>query len=304
HDLRPGRRAGPHPPVQPALRLRAALPLPAAARRPALDPARPHRADRAGDRRPPGRARGLDQDQDERPRRRGDDRRALPGEPGGGAGRRRRPRDLRRPRRDPGPEREHPGPVDPRPVPRALADLRLRRGRGAARRVDRQRRPHAPQPRPPGRGAREDRRPEPGLLPRRPARPGRRADDVDLAPAARRHVAAAPVRGGRPAARGPPGAPHRPRPTPRGGDAMTRTVYAAGTVVWRLDERKKLEVLLVHRPRYDDWSWPKGKQEEGETLAACAVRETEEEAGVAVILGQPLPKVVYKLGDGSRKEVH
>ncbi|HLT85664.1 MAG TPA: NUDIX hydrolase [Phototrophicaceae bacterium] len=85
---------------------------------------------------------------------------------------------------------------------------------------------------------------------------------------------------------------------------MTRTVYAAGTVVWRLDERKKLEVLLVHRPRYDDWSWPKGKQEEGETLAACAVRETEEETGVAVILGQPLPKVVYKLGDGSRKEVH
>ena len=85
---------------------------------------------------------------------------------------------------------------------------------------------------------------------------------------------------------------------------MSRTVLAAGTVVWRLDERKKLEVLLVHRPRYDDWSWPKGKQENGETLAACAVRETEEETGVAVVLGQPLPKVAYKLANGGRKEVH
>ncbi|HLV05047.1 MAG TPA: NUDIX hydrolase [Actinomycetaceae bacterium] len=83
-----------------------------------------------------------------------------------------------------------------------------------------------------------------------------------------------------------------------------RTVLAAGTVVWRLDERKKLEVLLVHRPRYDDWSWPKGKQENGETLAACAVRETEEETGVPVILGQPLPKVRYKLDSGARKEIH
>ncbi len=82
------------------------------------------------------------------------------------------------------------------------------------------------------------------------------------------------------------------------------TVHAAGTVVWRLNERKKLEVLLVHRPRYDDWSWPKGKLENGETLASCAVRETEEETGVPVILGQPLPKVSYRLSDGRRKEVH
>ena len=85
---------------------------------------------------------------------------------------------------------------------------------------------------------------------------------------------------------------------------MTRTVLAAGTVVWRLNERNKLEVLLVHRPRYDDWSWPKGKLEEGESLAACAVRETQEETGVAVVLGQPLPKISYKLNGSARKEVH
>ncbi|QDB80391.1 NUDIX domain-containing protein [Georgenia sp. 311] len=85
---------------------------------------------------------------------------------------------------------------------------------------------------------------------------------------------------------------------------MTRTVLAAGTIVWRLDERNRLEVLLVHRPRYDDWSWPKGKLEEGESLAACAVRETAEETGVAVVLGQPLPKISYKLAGDARKEVH
>ncbi|MCM3660300.1 NUDIX hydrolase [Georgenia satyanarayanai] len=83
-----------------------------------------------------------------------------------------------------------------------------------------------------------------------------------------------------------------------------RTQYAAGTLVWRVNDRKKLEVLLVHRPRYDDWSWPKGKLDCGETLAACAVRETAEETGVAVVLGQPLPKVSYRISDGRRKEVH
>lgn len=86
--------------------------------------------------------------------------------------------------------------------------------------------------------------------------------------------------------------------------ARPAPVQAAGTVVWRVNDRKKLEVLLVHRPRYDDWSWPKGKLDAGESLAGCAVRETAEETGIQVVLGQPLPKVTYRLGDGRRKEVH
>lgn len=83
---------------------------------------------------------------------------------------------------------------------------------------------------------------------------------------------------------------------------MNKTL-AAGALVWRPVGRS-LEVLLVHRPRHRDWSWPKGKLEPGEALATCAAREVAEETGIPVILGQPLPKVCYRLGDGSRKEVH
>jgi 8-oxo-dGTP pyrophosphatase MutT (NUDIX family) len=78
-------------------------------------------------------------------------------------------------------------------------------------------------------------------------------------------------------------------------------VLAAGAIVWRVVDRR-LEVLLVHRPRYDDWSWPKGKLEPGETMAACAVREVAEETGVDVVLGRPLPTVRYRTSDGRAKE--
>lgn len=78
---------------------------------------------------------------------------------------------------------------------------------------------------------------------------------------------------------------------------------AAGAVVWRVRDRK-LEVLLVHRPRYDDWAWPKGKQEKGESLAECAVREVAEETAIPVVLGRPLPQVSYLLGNGRRKVSH
>ena len=53
-------------------------------------------------------------------------------------------------------------------------------------------------------------------------------------------------------------------------------VLAAGALVWRV-RNGELQVLAVHRPRYDDWSWPKGKLDPGETLPACAVREVAEE---------------------------
>ena len=81
------------------------------------------------------------------------------------------------------------------------------------------------------------------------------------------------------------------------------TSVAAGTIPWRISGRT-LEVLLVHRPRYDDWTWPKGKIDNGETLPECAARETEEETGIAVTLGQPLTPVRYKLVDGRAKIVH
>lgn len=88
-----------------------------------------------------------------------------------------------------------------------------------------------------------------------------------------------------------------------GGALMAPAVHAAGAVVWRLAGRT-LEVLLVHRPKYDDWSWPKGKIETGETLPVCAVREVAEETGVVVALGQPLPLVRYRLPDGRAKVCH
>ena len=44
------------------------------------------------------------------------------------------------------------------------------------------------------------------------------------------------------------------------------SVRAAGCLCWRSDGRSGLELLIIHRPRYDDWSWPKGKQEDQETL--------------------------------------
>jgi len=51
-------------------------------------------------------------------------------------------------------------------------------------------------------------------------------------------------------------------------------VYAAGVVCWRV-ESKQFKVLIVHRGQYDDWGWPKGKQDPGETLPATAVRERQ-----------------------------
>lgn len=80
---------------------------------------------------------------------------------------------------------------------------------------------------------------------------------------------------------------------------MTVLVRAAGALVWRRRGRR-LQVLLVHRPSYDDWSWPKGKPEEDEPLAVAAIREVEEETGLKVVLGQPLPSVRYRINGGGR----
>ncbi|SEJ63525.1 NUDIX hydrolase [Demequina mangrovi] len=80
------------------------------------------------------------------------------------------------------------------------------------------------------------------------------------------------------------------------------TVVAAGALVWRIRDGR-LQVLAVHRPRYNDWSWPKGKLDPGESLPECAVREIAEETGRQVVLGQPLPTLRYPIGSGKQKVV-
>ena len=81
------------------------------------------------------------------------------------------------------------------------------------------------------------------------------------------------------------------------------TVYAAGALLWRLEE-DQLKVALVHRGRYDDWSWAKGKVDPGETLPQTAVREIREETGLKISLGVPLGIQRYRLPNKNMKEVH
>ncbi len=83
----------------------------------------------------------------------------------------------------------------------------------------------------------------------------------------------------------------------------TKEILAAGSVVFRRGPDGQREVLLVHRPRYDDWSLPKGKLDPDEYLAACAVRETREETSVRVRLGLPVDKIRYPISTGM-KTVH
>ncbi|WP_284980291.1 NUDIX hydrolase [Arthrobacter sp. fls2-241-R2A-200] len=79
-------------------------------------------------------------------------------------------------------------------------------------------------------------------------------------------------------------------------------VVAAGAIPWRI-VNGHLEVLLIHRPRYDDFSWPKGKLDAGETVPECAVREVREEIGLQAGLGIPLPPIHYHVNAGL-KVVH
>ena len=81
------------------------------------------------------------------------------------------------------------------------------------------------------------------------------------------------------------------------------TVVAAGAILWRL-EKGELKLAIIHRSRYDDWSWPKGKIDKGETVAEAAVREIREETGLRVSLGVYLSEINYKLPNGDKKQVH
>ncbi len=81
-------------------------------------------------------------------------------------------------------------------------------------------------------------------------------------------------------------------------------VFAAGGVVWRPKGKGgKVEVLLVHRPRYDDWSIPKGKRDPGETDEDCAVREVLEETGLRCRPGDEVARSEYVDRKGRAKRV-
>ena len=78
---------------------------------------------------------------------------------------------------------------------------------------------------------------------------------------------------------------------------------AAGGVVVRPGPSGEREVALVHRPAYDDWSFPKGKLVEGEREEDAALREVEEETGLRCRLGRRLPSVTYRDRKGRPKVV-
>jgi 8-oxo-dGTP pyrophosphatase MutT (NUDIX family) len=77
-------------------------------------------------------------------------------------------------------------------------------------------------------------------------------------------------------------------------------IEAAGGVVLR-DSPRGVEVLVVHRVRYDDWSLPKGKLHPGEDAAGAARREVEEETGVRAAVGPELPSVTYHVGPARKR---
>ncbi|MGV9248505.1 NUDIX hydrolase [Streptomyces sp. NPDC003710] len=82
------------------------------------------------------------------------------------------------------------------------------------------------------------------------------------------------------------------------------TIRAAGCVLWRRSPVDgALEICLVHRPKYDDWSHPKGKLKRGEDPLAGALREVEEETGYTAVPGARLPTAWYEVA-GRPKQVH
>lgn len=86
-------------------------------------------------------------------------------------------------------------------------------------------------------------------------------------------------------------------------DPEAAEVKAAGGVVWRRDDGGAPELALVHRPRYDDWSLPKGKLDPGEDWLQAALREVWEEIGLRCTAGVELPPVFYRDHKGRSKAV-
>jgi len=85
-------------------------------------------------------------------------------------------------------------------------------------------------------------------------------------------------------------------------DPEAAEVKAAGGVVWRR-AGDTIAIAIAHRPRYDDWSLPKGKLDAGERWEDCALREVEEETGMRCRLGEELEPTNYQDRKGRDKVV-
>ncbi|MET0865723.1 MAG: NUDIX hydrolase [Nakamurella sp.] len=83
-------------------------------------------------------------------------------------------------------------------------------------------------------------------------------------------------------------------------DQSGAVIRAAGAVLWRPSRRYGVRIAVVHRPRYDDWSLPKGKAEPGEVAPVTAAREVEEETGFRAAIGRTLTTVSYKANGGPK----
>lgn len=81
---------------------------------------------------------------------------------------------------------------------------------------------------------------------------------------------------------------------------MSDLILAAGVVIYRDAKDNEIEIAIIHRPKYDDWSFPKGKLEIGESLIACAYREVLEETNIQTQFGPFLGEVNYTTAEGEK----
>ncbi|KAA3648138.1 MAG: NUDIX hydrolase [Chloroflexi bacterium] len=79
----------------------------------------------------------------------------------------------------------------------------------------------------------------------------------------------------------------------------TTVIEAAGGLLWK-DAPEGKQIAIIHRPRYDDWTLPKGKLEQGETWEQAALREVSEETGYKVKLGEFAGSTTYTIGQNPK----
>jgi|tagenome__1003787_1003787.scaffolds.fasta_scaffold20963033_3 8-oxo-dGTP diphosphatase len=78
------------------------------------------------------------------------------------------------------------------------------------------------------------------------------------------------------------------------GEQTEPEILAAGGVVWRRRDDGRAEIAVIYRPKYDDWTLPKGKLDPGETFEEAALREVHEETGLRCRLGRRLEDTHYR----------